>query len=174
MKVDVTQHILNFRELLCDIANSVDNLMDNHDWDNDSIVINWVNVNWELLVGKAIFKDQHSITQLVSTNPHWKILPSKKKADYTVVAFSKNADVRDPLKNEPIPIQNGIRIIGFSSIVDNIGYGLYPPFDIADLYNEKTRKSYAAKINDLQFFAMPYDVYLLNLFYPETPRPGLL
>lgn len=173
-QLDVTKKIFHFKKFLCDIAPVVDNLMDDHVWDDRSLVTDWIDINWELLIGKNFLSDKHSITNLAAPNPHWKYLSPQYRADYTIVAYPNKAEIRGPLKNEIIPIGKGLRFISFLSVYENRGYGFYPPFDIASLFNEKTRQIHYARIEELRFYAMPYEEYLNQLFYPETPRPGLL
>src|SRR5437868_1205869 len=50
-KLDVTQTILNYKNFLLASKFSVDKLLVNHDWHDDSEAYpNWVQANWELLV----------------------------------------------------------------------------------------------------------------------------
>ena len=52
--IDITDHIVNFRNLLNSSWPHLDALMKTHDWDEDgNFSYDWIQVNWALLISSA-------------------------------------------------------------------------------------------------------------------------
>lgn len=140
----------------------VDALMENHDWENDlELSEDWWKASWELFVERELFFG-HYLGSL-SINMNSRVISPKALADYVIVAKSKQAQLKTVLTNEVVPILNGLRIIGFLSVYKETNFGYYPPFDVAELYNDKNKTRYCVWLKDLVFFAISLDEYMKSL-----------
>jgi hypothetical protein len=164
LHINVTPLIKKFAEFLCHSVPIVDDLMINHEWEDDSdLRDDWEHANWELLVERELFNNEHFLCSL-SHQRDIRIIQANKIPDYVIVARKKrDEDPLGVLTKEPIPIKNGLRVIWFVSVYEGRGFGFYPPFDVIHLLNDKTKKNYYVKIDEVDFFAIPLDEYLNSL-----------
>lgn len=139
---------------------TVDELMENHDWHCDPMLSeDWWKASWELFIERELFPG-HFISSL-SFNMNSRVIFPEAKADYVIIARPKNRELKLHLDNQFIP--NGLRIIGLLSKVSETNYGYYPPFDIAKIYNDKTKEHFYIPIAEANFFGIPLDKYLISL-----------
>ncbi len=61
LPIDITSHILNFRNFLNSSWAWLDALMEAHDWDEDGdFTLDWIQTNWEFLVERELLgKDRY-------------------------------------------------------------------------------------------------------------------
>ena len=147
---NVTNQIALFRDFLNVVWPSLDALMANHDWHDVWFTSQWLQVNWEFLVERQIFgKDNGALTPF-SIDKGKRVLPHNSEYVYNVFALpKKNCDPLDVKKNIKPPFNKGLRFFGLLS--STRGYGLYPPFDLADLVLDSPRELFLVPFSELDF-----------------------
>ena len=135
-------------------------------WDDDgSFIDDWMQLNWELLVERELLGKNFSLTQFSTTHLSKNLIHQGKKPDYVVLAKLKE-DLIDVVSNKKIPMIEVLRLFSFKSLYEksnNLTYG--PPFEIVGLVNDKAKKIYAVKFEDLRFYLYDFDHYKYNKYY---------
>ena len=152
LPVDITTHIRKFRDFLNACWPHLDDLMADHDWDDDGRFIDdWMQVNWELLVERELLGKQRFLTPLSTFYSRARITSPHQKANYIVYAKSDKQlfDMRQP--GVLLPQDKTLRLYSFCKRLKN-GFGLYPPFDLADVVVDSTKKSYIVPFDDVRFY----------------------
>ena len=152
--MDVTNQISLFRNFLNVALPSLNSLMKNHDWDDDGwFTEEWLQVNWEYLVEREILgKDDGSLTTFSLSHLSERFTPSNSTFVYGVFAYpKKNCNPLDVKKNIKPPFNNSLRFFSLSSTYKYGGYGLYPPFDFANLVLDSTRELFLVPFAELDF-----------------------
>lgn len=148
---NITEHIKNYRNFLNASWPFLDDLMVNHDWDEDEDFIgDWLQVNWEFLVERELLGGNGFLTQFSTTYLSGRITQPEAKPNYTVIAKFER-EVIDIRKQSIIQFDKDLRLYGFSTF-KNGGFGLYPPFDLADLVIDSKKEIFTVPINDLIFY----------------------
>src|SRR5947207_13788417 len=99
LPVNITTHIRKFRDFLNACWPNLDDLMADHDWDDDGWFIdNWMQVNWELLVERELLGKQYFLTHFSTISSAGRITSPHQKANYIVYAKSNKQlfDMRQP------------------------------------------------------------------------------
>ncbi|CUI18081.1 hypothetical protein PNK_p0027 (plasmid) [Candidatus Protochlamydia naegleriophila] len=147
----VNQQIEHFRQFLIAAWPSLDNLMENHDWDDDGDFIDkWLQVNWEFLVERELLGPNNYLNSygffkaLRVTNPD-------ARANYQIICKPKNNLILIDNKTK-IPISKEHELIFkiFLSQYETT-YGLYPPFDYACLKSIGNKEHFYVSIQDIEF-----------------------
>lgn len=160
--MEITNQIILFSKYLSKAMGAVDELMENHDWDYDPMLSeDWWKASWELFIERELFPG-HYISSL-SLDMNSRVISPEAKADYVIIARQKNRELKSVLGNHIIPIGNGLRITDLLTKVSETNYGYYPPFDVAKIYNDKTKEYFYIHINEANFFGIPLDKYLISL-----------
>ncbi|MCH1430721.1 MAG: hypothetical protein GWP59_08715 [Chlamydiales bacterium] len=152
-KTDLTKQIFIFRDFLVASWPYLDDLMDNHDWEDDGWFIqDWLDINWQHLVGREVLgKGNGYITNLSPFSPKSSFMEGPI---YSVIAKSRNNEpLLDLRGKEKILNDDDLRLSGFCTIYEEVGFGLYPPFDIATLTMGNTSKprQYEVELDKLEF-----------------------
>ncbi|CRX38696.1 hypothetical protein [Estrella lausannensis] len=148
---DITNHINTFRDFLNTTWPFLDKLMEDHNWDDDGYFIgDWLQVNWEFFVERELLEEKGFLTQFSVSYLSGRITKPEAIANYTVLAKSEKQLI-DARTGMIIPFDKGTRLYCFSTYKDN-AYGLYPPFDYAELVVDSEKKLYTVPVKDLQFY----------------------
>lgn len=170
---DITKHIINFRDFLNACWPFLDELMLNHDWDSDGDFIDdWLQMNWELLVERELLEGQGFLTQFSVTHLSDRIIRPEAVANYTVIAKSERI-VTDLKRKIIVPFDKGLRLYSFSTF-KNRGYGLYPPFDLAELVLDSKKELFIVPIKDLNFYLKSIKPEKKNDEYSDGVRASSL
>jgi hypothetical protein len=152
--LDVTEQVNRFRNLLIAGWPHVDNLMEYHDWENDGeSSTDWIQACWEIFVERELLPEGHFLTSF-SFSGEGRVSKEGKKATFAVVAKTSK-EMKLSRTEKPAPVGELLRLVGFLSPVEGGGFGLYPPFNVAELVKDsKEEKSeiFLARIEDLRFF----------------------
>lgn len=146
----LTKQLELFRQFLVSNMPYLNDFMKNHDWDSDmDLTLDWIQVNWELLVERELLGKDKYLTPL-STPLSVRITNKNVNPNYSVVTqILKNLPDLKTGKN--LPKNTPLRFLGFCSAVKN-GFGLYPPFDLADLVLDSTKESFVVPFAELEFY----------------------
>lgn len=147
----VNQQVEYFRQFLNAAWPHVDNLMFNHDWDEDGNFIDkWLQVNWEFLVERELlgpnnYLDSYGFFKALRiTNPH-------AKANYKIICKPKdNTILIDDKTKRTIPKEINLIFKIFLTQYETT-YGLYPPFDYACLRSIGSKELFYVSIHDIDF-----------------------
>ncbi|MDB6081213.1 MAG: hypothetical protein JWO53_485 [Chlamydiia bacterium] len=149
--IDVTEHITKFRDFLCICWPSIDSLMDDHDWDNDGgFFSDWLAVNWELLVERELLCGKGFLKPFGITHLDSRVIFPNQKPTHAVYAKSNNLlfDMRKPPVS--LPTDQKLRLFSFGSSKKN--FGLHPPFDVAAVFADISKKYFYVLFKELQFY----------------------
>lgn len=153
MPVDITEHIRKFRNFLNICWPCLDELMENHDWNEDGRFIDdWLQLNWELLVERELLGNEGVLTQFSGTYLRFRITSHQNKPIYKVVARSNKPifDIRRP-EISFSSIKQPLRLYSFCTYKSG-AFGLYPPFDLANLVIDSTKELFVFPLDNLQFY----------------------
>lgn len=112
LPIDITSHILNFRNFLNSSWPWLDALMEVHDWDEDGdFTLDWLQVNWEFLVERELLgKDKH----LLPLGWNNRITYSDRRAKYKIVCkFQDNIELRDWIQKKIITVVKSYCFLDF-------------------------------------------------------------
>jgi hypothetical protein len=150
--VDVTLHIRKFRDFLIAAWPSLDNIMEDHDWDNDvNFTENWMQANWEFLVERELLGKMKHLLGFETSHPFHRITEATSTADYVIIARPQHIlfDLKQP--DKIIPFEKKLRVSRFLRIKDN-EFGTYPPFDVVKLTIDPKKEHFYVKFDDVHFF----------------------
>ncbi len=153
LPLDVTEHIIKFRNFLRESWPYLDEIMNKHDWDEDgNFTSDWLQCCWEFLVERELLGNNDlALTQFSVVPFHSRVVYPSKQATHTVLAkFNKSDSVYDLRSSIPLPLDKPMRLFGFMTYKDK-GYGFYPPFDLALLTLDLTNETYIASLEKLKF-----------------------
>jgi hypothetical protein len=147
--IDISSHILNFRNLLNSSWPYLDALMESHDWDEDgSFVDDWIQMNWQFLIERELLGKGKYLAPLEWNN---RITFHAERANYKVICeIPADLEMKDWILKSNNYEGEELLIIGFRSLKD-ISYGLYPPFDFAEVRSYDKNKTYIIPINCCRF-----------------------
>ncbi|MDB6081216.1 MAG: hypothetical protein JWO53_488 [Chlamydiia bacterium] len=151
LPIDVTEHITKFRDFLCTCWPSIDSLMVDHDWDDDGDFIDdWLGANWELLVERELLHEKGFLTSFGMLRSASRVISPSQKATYSVYVKSKSPlfDMKKPMI--PVPTNQKLRLYSFRASEKD--FGLYPPFDVAAVVVDASKKFFYVPFKELQFY----------------------
>src|SRR5258708_3964922 len=117
LPVDVTGHISKFRKFLNTTWPCLDDLMEDHNWDDDlDLIDDWLQVNWQLLVERELLGNHGTLTQFSVTHLDPRIISPNKQPNFTIIArFNKPLfNMRQP--HNPLPQDKPLRLFSFSTV----------------------------------------------------------
>ncbi|CCB91869.1 unknown protein [Waddlia chondrophila 2032/99] len=128
--------------------------MENHNWDSDvSLIDDWLEVNWKLLIERELLEGNGVLAPLSLSVSDIFFSSSLKKyaieARITEHEISKFFEFR-------LSSSLRFRLFGFSTKLKNSGFGLYPPFDTADLVLDSKKEIYSIPFEYLEFYLVEY------------------
>lgn len=145
----VTDQVLKFRDFLISCWGNLDKLMENHDWEDDGkFTREWIQANWEFLVERELLGGKACLSTL-----EWcdRITQGKSHKLYGVVCkVPTDYKLRDLLK-ETLNYENeDLLLFGFRTQTESI-FGVYPPFDYAEIRTSNKKKIYVVPLDLCQF-----------------------
>ena len=144
--INISDHILKFRNFLINSWSDLDLLMSNHDWDDDEgFTLDWLQVNWEFLVEKELLGKGNYLMSYFNTES--RITNPDAKPNYRVICKLLGAE------NEKLTLFFG----GFEAKTKG-GYGIYPPFDYVNVFIDTKRNSRSIPVNECAFFIIPVEM----------------
>ena len=152
--LDITHHITLFRKFLnISWDYVVYNLMDQHDWDNDGDLIDdWMQINWELLVGRELLGKELTLTQFSITHLSGNILNPNIEPDFMVIGKPKDDYIVDVKSSKKIQYKGMLRLFLLKTKNPNSNsFSFGPPFEIACLIDIKTEELYHVLFDNLSF-----------------------
>ncbi len=156
LPIDITDHIRKFRDFLNACWPHLDSLMEDHDWDDDGkFSTDWLQANWEFLVERELLEKRGFLTPFSLFYSQNRMTYPEKTSTHSVIAKStKNLfDLRDP--KHMLPPAHTFRLFCFLTHKRN-AFGLYPPFDLANLFDETTQKEVIVSFDDVRFYLDRY------------------
>ncbi len=154
LPVDITDHIRKFRDFLNVCWPHVDDLMEDHDWDDDgNFIDDWLQVNWEFLVERELLESHGFLTPFSLLDFQKRITYPEQLPTYTVIAKSTK-NVFD-FRGKILPPTHTFRLFSFLSHTER-GIGLYPPFDLANVLDENTQQETIVRFIDVRFYLDHY------------------
>ena len=155
LPIDVTEHIKKFILFLTACWPSLDELMEQHDWDEDGgFIDDWLQLNWEILVEREILENNGFLTPL-SVPMAARVINTNAQANYSIVTYISR-DLLDYKTKRNLSKNYAIRFFGFCSALKQGGFGLYPPFDLAHLVLDSTKELFIAPFSDLEFYLVKW------------------
>ena len=160
LPVDVTGHLIKFRDLMVAAWPHISLLMEEYDWDSGRDPMgDWVMASWEIFVEQELLEGQGYLTAL-SILSHHRIINEKAQPTHTVVT-KISEDMFDARTKEKIFKDRWLRLIGFSGYHREGFLGLYPPFNYADLVFDSKRKDlFVLPAEKLRFYLIEWEEYL--------------
>ena len=155
----VNQQIEQFRQFLIAAWPSLDNLMENHDWDDDGNFLDqWVQVNWEFLVERELLEPNQFLSTFEFVFFGSRLTHPNAKATHAVICKPKEGRfLIDDKTNKPIP--DGLKLI-FQGLRKKIetAYGLYPPFNFVRLIALENKSIFNVSIHEIDFHLEQIDL----------------
>ncbi len=150
---NVTEQILGFRKFLLDSWADLDQLMNNHDWENDDAFIDeWMQVNWEFLVERQLLKKNGVLSPFALFYNKKRVTNTLTGNKYLIVCKPKHGNFfTDDKTEKKISSEQNLILRTFLKKVDT-SYGLYPPFDYAGVVSEDKKNFFYFFVNDIEFF----------------------
>ena len=150
LPINITKQVNLFTDFLVKSWSSLSDLMDDHDWDDDGdFTSDWMQVNWEFLVERELIKGQGFLTEI-----EWsaRVTYPQAKATHKVICKVKDPVILiDWIKKTENHEGEDLILEGFLTPVET-SFGLYPPFDYADIRTIDNKKIYRAPLNQCQFY----------------------
>lgn len=145
LPIDITSHILNFRNFLNSAWPCLDALMESHDWDDDGyFTFNWMQANWEFLVERELLGKGRYLLPLEWNN---RITFPSGGAQYKIVCeFKDKRELKDLILKTSNFNGEELLIIGFYTSA-----GIYPPFDQVEVRTHDNKKVYVVPITSCRF-----------------------
>ena len=157
----LTKQMNLFRDFLIATWPHLDKAMEEHDWEDDlDLSDDWIQMNWKMFVERELLGIHAQLSPL-SIWIDEKYFENKKK-HYTVVT-EMTSEVLDASTHKPLPVNIPLRLIGFYAPIKYTSFGLYPPFNIALLYHDETKKLYYLYNENFEFYLLEWDAYISNL-----------
>jgi hypothetical protein len=142
----INSHINKFLKFLDATNPLVDELMLDHNWDDDlDLPTAWIQANWELLVQRELLGEESYLPPIIERT---RILDSHEMPTHNLIA-----KVRDDSESTYV-------VDGFVTKDGNF-FAYRPPFNLASLIHlsdqmEQTRKPIYFPIDEVDFFIMDY------------------
>jgi len=151
--LDITYQVNLFRQFLNKSWATFDQLMEEHDWENDGgFSDDWVQANWEFLVERELTENKKLISSLYMYNSRKRMTAVGSKYDYLVLVKPREKNkLLDLSEGIEIDFSQEVRLFGFCKAL-HPGFGLYPPFDLCDLCVDRTKAMYVVPFNDLTIY----------------------
>ena len=164
LPVDITSHIIKFRDFMNASWPFLDDLMEEHDWENEPyFTLDWLQANWELLVERELLGEHGYLTEFSMSMVTSRYRNPDAKAIYAVVV-KPVIQLIDLYKNTVIPSDENLIFYSFKSACKGGGFGLYPPFDLVCI-GIATKKETTSK----NLFLVPLKNLIFYLdHYPTT------
>lgn len=157
----LNKQIEYFRQFLIAAWPHVDNLMENHDWDDDGEFIDeWLQVNWEFLIEREFLGPNKFL--LLFGDAKKRITNTQSEANCMIVCKPKNNSFFIDNKTNDFTHNVKLRFEGFLNRVETLygpSYGLYPPFDFAVLREFENKKFYYVNIEEIDFYIEEIDKF---------------
>ncbi len=157
LPADVTNHIINFKNLLVATYSQIDLLMKDHDWDDDIDLTGvWEEISWELFVGRELLQENGYLKTL-SVRNNTPFLDQRDQSTHAI-GTQISTNLIDARTQKPIPKNCWLRIVGFLSPYKDGGFGWYPPFNFAKLVlDSKKKEIFITPIEELKFYLIKLD-----------------
>ncbi len=152
--INVTTHILKFRDFLVHSWPDLDRIMENHDWDDDvGFTDDWLQVNWEFLVERELLVNKGFLKSY--TNLSFRITHAAALATHEIICTPKT---NKPLINDKtqlaIPEDTVVAFGGFVNKFEG-WYGCYPPFDFLTVFKQNKRDYFHISVDSVDFYLCP-------------------
>lgn len=157
LPINITDVILKFRAFMIDSWPALDSIMMKHDWDNDGdFTDDWLQSNWEFLVERELLGLKGRLTPFgIRAKSHARSTKNGAPA-YQVTAKLTGPVFNFQHQNISISQDSKLYFYAFSTFLDP-GYGLYPPFDIANLVCDSSKELSYAPIDHVMFYLEEID-----------------
>lgn len=151
---NVTSQILKFRDFLIHSWGDLDNLMSNHDWDDDGgFIEEWLQVNWEFLVERELLETKGFLKSYTYDN--FRITHPNAVPTHEIICKAKrNKPLIDDRTQQVISTDIKLGFGGLEKKLD-LGYGRYPPFDYVTGITQDKKHFYEIYIENVDFFICP-------------------
>lgn len=152
----VTDQVIEFTKFISQGLIYVDDLMEEHDWDEDGYLIDdWLSVNWDFFLGREIMGFGSKLVPFLVH--HLDDVVDELQASRKLMVLAKPDRGTACLKaNCLVPDENLLRVWWFVTFCNEC-YGFYPPFNIVELKDNLTKKKYYVPIKQLQFYLSEID-----------------
>lgn len=156
-RINVTSFVLRFLEFLNNTGKCINDLMNEHDWDNnDDFSLDWMEANWKFLLENEFLSGNGFVTPY-SILVDKKMLVKSSKPLYSVFA-EWNEEVKDVKSCKIIDKQDRFRFLCFTNITD-----LNTPYKYAELYSDRTQKRFYVEIDKIVFIFEPFEINLMEI-----------
>ncbi|MBA3238015.1 MAG: hypothetical protein H0T62_06650 [Parachlamydiaceae bacterium] len=151
--IDITSHIVMFRNFLNISWPFVDVLMENHDWEEDgNFIDDWIQINWEFLIEREILGKGKYLATLEWNS---RITFPDERAKYEIACeITTQLEMKDWILKSNNYEGEDLLLFGFRSPI-NASYGLYPPFDFVEVRSFEKVKTYIVPLDCCNFWLKP-------------------
>jgi len=162
LPVNVTGHIIKFKDLMVAAWPHIDLLMKEFDWHTERDPMgDWIISSWEIFVEGELLEEQGYLTSL-SIHPNVRIMNENTQPTHTIVT-KVSEDIFDARTKRKVPKNHWLRLTMFlgQDKNDTIGFGWYPPFNYADFVIDAKRKDiFVLPVEKLRFYLIEWNEYL--------------
>ncbi len=147
--LDVTSHIIKFRDFLISCWPKLEELMEEHDWDDDgNFIIDWLQANWEFLVERELLGKGNYLPLFT-----WggRKTSSEKAANYKIVCQIDNKDCLIDKFTKTRNFANEELYISVFLTPMGTSYWWHPPFDYVNLRTLDQKKLYTVPFDSVRF-----------------------
>ena len=149
LPVDVTEHVIYFRQFFNNSWRDLDFIMNDHDWDNDgNFIDDWLQNCWEFLIERELLgRNNFALTPFSTTH----LTLPKRKPTHTIIAIPKLGEkVTDLKTNKLIDSKISFRFFCWKTFRDGC-FGLYPPFDLISVIDDDSGQTYTTYFDKMNF-----------------------
>lgn len=147
-----------FREFLIVALPHLDNVMEEHDWDDDpGLSDDWEQMNWEMLVERELFGSDAQLSPLSIWMDKSYFNDEKK---HFIVVTKLNSEFLDVRTQKILPTGVPLRFTGFRGPSKLGGFGFYSPFNAVSLYDKEKKDFYTIINEGLEFYLIDWDSYI--------------
>ena len=149
LPLDITNHIIKFRNFLNASWPCLDELMDNHEWDDDGgFIDDWIQCNWEFLVERELLNKQGHLFPLEWNS---RITEYRGQRLYQITCtIKKDIELIDWIKKINNYENEKLLLSGFRTKHET-SFGLYPPFDYVEIRSKDKKKIYIIPFSSCRF-----------------------
>ena len=160
LPVDVTGHLIKFRDLMVAAWPHISLLMEEYDWDSGRDPMgDWVMASWEIFVEQELLEGQGYLTAL-SILSHHRIINEKAQPTHTVVT-KVSEDMFDARTKEKVFKDRWLRLTMFLGPGEGGGLGWFAPFNYAKVVFDSKRKNiFVLPVEKLRFYLIEWEEYL--------------
>lgn len=156
--IDVTPYILKFREFLNISYPYLENLMSDHDREEDAFFReNWWQLNWKFLIEGALLTKKDFLEPYNTNRSIFKSPLNEMSTHLILCKAEEGIQLTEQRKNKIITIittKNDRFLFDYflTCLDQGPGFGIFPPFDLVNIRTLDGKKCYRIPLDKCKFY----------------------